>query len=130
MIFSDFYFHNLTRFCKISISGIKSSSQTFYYLIWKNSEKVTKSSKKPKGFCQKVSQNILISTEGLSKFAEGLSSHYVQLCFFLYSLHNCFLFVFRLFFVQFIIFSFILCTIALCAIMIFPFLSSSEWNKI
>ena len=95
-----------------------SSSQTFYYLIWKNSKKVTKNSKKPKQNCQKVSQNMLTSAEGLSKFAEGLSSHYLQLffpfilctisfyLFSLYSLYNCVLYNY----------DFLLC-------------SSSEWNK-
>ena len=105
-------------FWEISISGMVSSSQTFYYLIWKNSKKVTKNSKKPKQNCQKVSQNMLTSAEGLSKFAEGLSSHYLQLffpfilctisfyLFSLYSLYNCVLYNY----------DFLLC-------------SSSEWNK-
>ena len=90
LIFSDDYSYNLTLFWKVSISSIVSSSQTFYYLIWKNSKKVTKNSKKRKQNCQKVSQNILTSAEGLSKFAEGFSSHYVQLCLFLCSFHNFF----------------------------------------
>ena len=42
---------------------------------------------------------MMSSAEGLSKFAEGLSSHYVQF-FPLYSLNNFYLFVFPLFFVQ------------------------------
>ena len=118
LIFSDDYSYNLTLFWKVSISSIVSSSQTFYYLIWKNSKKVTKNSKKPKQNCQKVSQNMLTSGEGLSKFAEGLSSHYLQLffpfilctisfyLFSLYSLYNCVLYNY----------DFLLC-------------SSSEWNK-
>ena len=73
---------------------------------------------------------MLTSDEGLIKFVEGLSTHYVQLCFSLYSFHNLFFFfVFPLSFVQFIISPFIPCTIVLCAIMTSPFVSSSEWNK-
>ena len=83
----------------------------------------------PKQNCQKVRKNMLTSAEALSKFAKGLSSHYVQLSFSLYSLHNFFLFVFPLFFVQFIIFPFFRCTTVLCTIMIFPLVSSSDWNK-
>ena len=61
---------------------------------------------------------MLTSAEGLSKFAEGVSSHYVQSCFFpLLSAQFLFI-VFPLFFVQFIIFPFILCTILLCTLMI------------
>ena len=101
----------------------------FYYLIWKNSKKLTKNCKKPKQNCQKVIQNMLTSSERLSKFAEGFSSHYVQLCFL------------PLFFAQFLLicfpfildttyfFPFILCTIVLCTIMISLFVSFSEWNK-
>ena len=127
MVFSEFYFYNVTCFWKISISSIVSSSQTFYYLIWKNSKKVTKNGKKSKQNCQKVSQYMLTSAESLSKFAEGLRSHHVQLffpSFFAEFFFICFLFI--LFTIYY--FSFILCAVVLCTIMIFPLMSSSEWN--
>ena len=72
---------------------------------------------------------MLTSAEGLSKFAEGVSSHYVQSCFF------------PLLFTQFLFICFpvILCTVHYFSLYSlynfalynydFPFVSSSGWNK-
>ena len=53
LIFSDFYFYNLTRFLEDYISGVVSSNGTFNYLIWKNSQKVTKTAKSLKKIVKK-----------------------------------------------------------------------------
>ena len=95
LIFSDFYFHNLTHFFKDQYQRY-SIFQSNVLLPWKNSKKVTKKGKKPKQNCQKVSQNMLTSAEGLSTFTEGLivaiMYNYV-FSFFLCTISFCFPFI-------------------------------------
>ena len=80
LIFSDFTFIIWHVFWKVSISGIIFSSQRFYHLIGKNSQKVTKDSKNPKKIVKmwfKICQNQLKNLVNLLKALVAIMYNYV-----------------------------------------------------
>ena len=115
LIFSDYYSCNLTLFWKVSINGIVSSSQTFYYLIWKNSKKVTKTAKSENKIVKKWVKILWHQLKALVSLLKALVAiMYNYVCSFvlstisfdllcLYSLYNFLfssLFLVQLYFVQ------------------------------
>ena len=100
LIFSDFYFYNLTRFLEDYISGVVSSNGTFNYLIWKNSQKVTKTAKSLKKIVKKWVKIWWHQLKTLVSLVKALGAIIYSYVFSLYPLHNIFLFVFPLFLVQ------------------------------
>ena len=86
MIFSDFYSYKNDTFFGRLVSAVQYVSVKLFISPF---GKIAESDKKQQKAKIKLS-NIPTLAEGLSKFAESFSTHYVQLFFFLYSLHDFF----------------------------------------